>query len=98
MEEGEGRVHRAPPPTRKEASGVGNKGLARGRVVKFLGAASVAQGFAGSDLGDGPSTTHQAMLRRRPTCHNQKDLQLEYTTMYWGGFGEKNEKKTNKKK
>ena len=28
------------------------------------------------------------MLRRCPTQQNQKDLQVEYTTMYWGGFGE----------
>ena len=28
------------------------------------------QGFTGSDPGRGPSTAGQAMLRRRPTCHN----------------------------
>uniref|UniRef100_F6PV72 C2H2-type domain-containing protein n=1 Tax=Equus caballus TaxID=9796 RepID=F6PV72_HORSE len=55
---------------------------ARGRVVKFAHSSSVAQGFAGSDPGRRRGTAHQAMLRRRPTCHNQKDLQLEYTTIY----------------
>ena len=32
------------------------------------------------------------MLRWCPTLNNQKDLQLEYTTMCWG-FKEKKEKK-----
>ena len=31
-------------------------------MVKFVRSASAAQGFAGSDPGCGPSTTHQAML------------------------------------
>ena len=56
-------------------------------MVKFGHSASAAQGFTGSDPGHGPSTTHQAMLRRRPTWQSQKDLQLEYTTMAWGTFG-----------
>ena len=48
----------------------------------------------GSDLGRGPSTTRQAMLRWHPTEQTQKDLQLEYTTMYRGGlWGEEGEKK-----
>ena len=51
--------------------------------------ASAAQGFAGSAPGHRHVTAHQAMLRWHPTQHDQKDLQLEYTTMYWGGFGEK---------
>ena len=56
--------------------------------------ASAAQGFAGSDLGHRRGTAHQAMLRRRPTCQNQKDPQLEYMTDYLlGGFGEKKGKK-----
>ena len=38
-----------------------------GRVVKFARSASAAQGFSGSDNGRGPSTTHQGMLRQRPT-------------------------------
>ena len=48
---------------------------------------SAAQGFTGLDPGRGHGTTHQAMLRRCPTWHNQRDLQLEYTTMYWGASG-----------
>ena len=40
-----------------------------GRVAQWLSLCSdsVAQGFAGSDPGRGPSTVHQAMLRRHPT-------------------------------
>ena len=53
----------------------------------------MAWGFTGLDPGHGCGTAHQAMLRRCPTCHNQKDLQLEYTTMYSGHFGEKKKKK-----
>ena len=69
-----------------------SRGQASGRVVKSVSSASAAQGFTGSDPGRRHDTTHQAMLRQRPTCHNQKDLQLEYTTMHWGGFGEKKKK------
>ena len=68
------------------------RGWPRGRVVEFVSSASVSQGFPGSDPGHGHGTARQAMLRWRPTQHNQKDLQLEYTTMYWGGFGEKKKK------
>ena len=50
--------------------------------------------FAGSDPGCGHGTAHQATLRWRPTCHNQKDPQLEYTSMYWGALGRR---KTSKK-
>ena len=52
-------------------------GQPRGRVVKFTHAASVAQGFAASDPGQGPSTT----------CPNPRDPQLEYATVYWGPLG-----------
>ena len=45
-------------------------GRPRGRVVKFMRSASVAQGFASLDPGCGHGTAHQAMLRRHPTCHN----------------------------
>ena len=45
-------------------------GPPRGRVVKFVRSASVAQGFTGSNPGRGPSTAHQAMLREHPTYHN----------------------------
>ena len=41
-----------------------------GRVVKFTHFASATQGFAGSNPGRGHGTGHQAMLKRRPTCHN----------------------------
>ena len=68
-------------------------GQPHGGVVKFARSASAAQGFASSHPGHGHSTTHQAMLRWCPTCHSQKDLQLEYTTMYWGAFGRRKRKK-----
>ena len=61
-------------------------GQPRRRVVKFARSAPVAQGFAGSAPGYGPSTAHQAMLRWHPTQQSQKDLRLEYTTMYWGAL------------
>ena len=51
------------------------------RIVKFMRSTSAAQGFMGSDPGVGHGTAHQAMLRWCPTQHNQKDLQLEYTTV-----------------
>ena len=50
-------------------------------------------GFHWFGSGCRPSTAHQAMLRWRPTEHNQKDLRLEYMTMYWGAWGEKEKKK-----
>ena len=59
----------------------------RGQLVKFTRSPSAARGFASSDPGLGRGTAHQAMLWQRPTLHNQKDLQLEYTTMYRGGGG-----------
>uniref|UniRef100_A0A8C4PR49 phosphatidylinositol-3,5-bisphosphate 3-phosphatase n=1 Tax=Equus asinus TaxID=9793 RepID=A0A8C4PR49_EQUAS len=37
------------------------------RVDKIVHSASVAQGFTGSNPGFGPSTAHQAIMRRRPT-------------------------------
>ena len=64
-------------------------------MAEWLGSGTplhVAQGFAGLDPGRGPGTAHQAMLRQRPACHNKRHSQLEYTTMYWGGFEEKKEK------
>ena len=64
------------------------QGRPHGRVVELERLAVAAQGFAGSDPGRGHGTAHQAMLRRRPTCHNQKDRQLKYATMYCG-FEEK---------
>ena len=54
---------------------------------------SASHSFACSDPGCWPSTAHQAMLWQRPTQHNDKDLQLEYTTVHWGGFGEKKKEK-----
>ena len=60
-------------------------------MVKFAFSASAVQGFAGLDPGHGHGTTHQAMLRRHPTCHNQKDLQLEYTLCTGGLWGEEEE-------
>ena len=63
-----------------------------GRVVKFMHSASAAWSFASSDPGPRPSTAHQAMLGQQLLWQNQRDLQLEYTTMYQG-FGEKKGKK-----
>ena len=75
-------------------------GQPRGRVVKFVRSTVAPQGSAGSDSGRRHGTTHQATLWRRPKCHNQKDLQLRYTTNVRGGgegggriWGDKAEKK-----
>ena len=57
-------------------------GRPHGQVVGFLLSVSAAQGFASSDPECRHGTAHQAMLRQCPTQHNQKDLQLEYTTTY----------------
>ena len=62
----------------------------RGRVVKFVCSTAAAQG---SDPGCGHGTARQAMLRRHPTSHNSKDMQLRYTTVYGGVWGKKT--KTN---
>ena len=51
-------------------------GRPHGRVVKFAHSASPAQGFSGLDPGHGHGTAHQPMVRRRPTCHNQRHSQL----------------------
>ena len=56
-------------------------------MVKFAQSASAAQGFAGSDPGHRHGTAGQAMLRRHPTCHNQRHSQLECATVYWGASG-----------
>ena len=63
--------------------------LHHGQVVEFAHSTSGAQGFASSDPGCGHGTARQAMLRWHPTKQNEKDLQLKYTTMYWGSFGDK---------
>src|SRR3712207_2842374 len=68
------------------------RGRPHGQLVKFTCSASAAQGFTGLHPGHGTSTVHQAMLGQHPTWQSQKDLQLEYTTMYWG-VGEKKKKK-----
>ena len=74
------------------------RGPACAWVLKLVCSALAAQGFAGLDPGHGPSTAHQAMLRQRPRCHNQKDLQLEYTTMYWGALRRRKNKIFKKKR
>ena len=68
-------------------------GWPHSQVVKFACSASVAQSLASSDPGHGHGTAHQPMLRWHPTWQNQKDLQLEYATMYWGPLGRKGRKK-----
>ena len=64
-------------------------------MVKFVRSDSAVWDFVGLDPGRGRGTAHQAMLRRRPTQQNWKDLQLEYTTMSGGLWeeGEEEEKK-----
>ena len=69
-----------------------SQGWPRGRVVKFERSASAAQGFTGSDPGGRHGTTHQAMLRQRPTHQNQKDPRLKTHNYVLGSFGEKKEK------
>ena len=61
-------------------------------MVKFALSSLAAQGFAGSDPGRGHGTDCQAMLRQRPTCHNQKDP-LKRQNYVLGGFGEKKQGK-----
>ena len=68
-------------------------GWPRGRVVKFAHSALVAQGFTGLDPWCGHGIPHQAMLRRRPRQYNQRLSQVESTTVYWEGSGEKKKKK-----
>ena len=72
-------------------------GLAHGRVVKFKCSASAAQGFTSSDPGRRHSTTHQAILRRHPTCHNYKDTQLKIHNCVPEGFGRKRKNKIFKR-
>ena len=69
------------------------RGRSCGQVVKFACSASAAQGFASLDPGRGHGTAHQATLRQRPTCHNQRHPQLEYAAMYWGALGRRRRKK-----
>ena len=45
-------------------------GWPHGLAVKLVHSASAAQDFTGSDPGRRHGTAHQAMLRRRPICHN----------------------------
>ena len=71
----------------------GQRGRLCGRVVKFTRSTALAQGW---DPGRGCGTVHQVTLRRHPTSHNWKDLQLGYTIMYEVGgwvLGNKAEKK-----
>ena len=62
-----------------------------GIVVKFMHLAAVAQGSLVHFLDVDLHAAHQATLWQHPTWKNQKDLQLGYTTMYWG-FGETEKK------
>ena len=66
-----------------------NRGRPHGSVVRFACSTSVAHDFTGSDPGRRHGTARQAMLRWCPIQQSQKDLQLEYTTMYRGQVGEK---------
>ena len=51
------------------------------------------KGFTSSDPGSGRGTAHQAMLGQRPTYHNQRHSQLEYTIMNRGALGKRRIKK-----
>ena len=62
-------------------------------MVEFTHSTLVARGFVGLDPGCRRDTAHQAMLGQRPTEHNQKDLQLGYTTMHWGALGRRRRKR-----
>ena len=73
------------------------RGQPHGRVVKFARSASAAHGFTSSDPGWGHGTTHQAMLRWHPTCHNQKDPQLKIHNYVRGALGRKRKKEKKKK-
>ena len=66
---------------------------AQGQVVGFTHSTSAAQDFTSSYPGHRHGTTRWATLRQHPTCHNWKDPQLTYTTMYWGPLGRKKKKK-----
>ena len=61
-----------------------------GQVVKFAQPTLVTWGSPVQILG--LHNIHQAMLWRHPTQKNQNDLQLGYTTMYWG-CGDKKKKR-----
>ena len=61
-------------------------------MAKWLSSRALLQ-WPVSDLGCGHDTAQQAMLRPRPTCHNQKDLQLEYAAIYCGALGRRRRKK-----
>ena len=61
-----------------------NRGRLRGQVVTFARSAAAARGL---DPGCGHGTACQATLRRRPTSHNWKGLQLRYTTVFGEGAG-----------
>ena len=63
-------------------------GHPHGRVVEFSCSTSVARGLLVQILGADLHTTHQAMLWQHLTWKNWNDLQIGYTTWYWG-FGEK---------
>ena len=51
-------------------------------MVKFARSASVAQDFTSTDPGRGRGWHHSSGHAE----HNQKDPQLEHTTMYWGAL------------
>ena len=73
-------------------------GASPGRVGKFTHSTLAAQGFTGSDPECVPGTAHQATLRRHPSEQSHKDLQLEYTTMYWGALRRRRRRKRKRKK
>ena len=64
-----------------------------GWVVKFARSVSAAQGFTSSDPVRGLSTAHQAMLRWRPTQHNQKDHNYNIQLCTGGLWGEEEKEK-----
>ena len=61
--------------------------------LKFARSAWAVPGFTSLAPGLGDGTPHQAMLMQRPTCHNQRHSQLEYTAVYQGALGRRRKKK-----
>ena len=83
-------------PNSNNSDRIGDR--SHGRVVKFTCSASVTQGFTGSDTGCGPSTAHQAMLRRWVAHTAEIEGPTTRISNYvLGGFGEKKKKKKKTK-
>ena len=67
------------------------QGLTAWPRVKFMCSISVDQDFTGSDPGCGPSTTHQAVLRR--LVELEGFTTRRNTTTHWGALGRRQKRK-----